>query len=523
GSGGRQGSGGGRGAGRGGGRSAYGPPGGYKSIAQRKAETSCGHCGEAGHWWRECRIRLAEETKMEQENAASSNQAAGHPGGSTRPCGRTSVRAARRVQTRTTAQEAGLERSEGQAPARLAKRKSGGVENVRGLTQRKSGDDHGTAEVPGKDDEVESPAEAKHVEEETMRTPDEGDTNSSAARTAAESAAESILAEMEEAEGSGQPASTTAATAGSSDEADRAHTAEEDHASKPRKGLTRQQLLVSGGRTVAARRRQRRTEQELATLQGILMPELRERRAEHAKVLRLIVKTLITEVNTAVDAGGKKQRQRSVQAVVAEARQVELAAMNQGRSDVKDAPQTVARKKTRRDESRATATAVAEKNKTEDEWLECMRQYALELPEELVEEGTLAEMRAARRSAAKAVKRYKIARRGYRLQRRRRMMDQVRATEAAKPVQQRRRIKRGYHYERQGHYGDVELVPDAKGKPLRTAQLRATGASSPSCLPTALLALSKAHTQEVRLDSCAQFSVAGRDLRKYGRCITRNA
>ncbi|KAE9264772.1 hypothetical protein PF008_g32035, partial [Phytophthora fragariae] len=286
--------------------------------------------------------------------------------------------------------EAGLERSEGQAPARL--------------TKRKSGDDHGTAEVPGKDNEVESPAEAKHVEEETMRTPDEGDTNSSAARTAAESAAESILAEMEEAGGSGQPASTTAATAGSSDEADRAHTAEEDHASKPRKGLTRQQLLVSGGRTVAARRRQRRTEQELATLQSILMPELRERRAERAKVLRLIVKTLIAEVNTAVDAGGKKQRQRRVQAVVAEARQVELAAMNQGRSDGKDAPQTVARKKTRRDESRATATAATEKNKTEDEWFECMRQYALELPEELVEEGTLAEMRAARRSAAKAVK-----------------------------------------------------------------------------------------------------------------------
>ncbi|KAE9157382.1 hypothetical protein PF004_g32248 [Phytophthora fragariae] len=127
------------------------------------------------------------------------------------------------------------------------------------------------------------------------------------------------------------------------------------------------------------------------------MPELRERRAERAKVLRLIVKTLIAEVNTAVDAGGKKQRQRRVQAVVAEARQVELAAMNQGRSDGKDAPQTVARKKTRRDESRATATAATEKNKTEDEWFECMRQYALELPEELVEEGTLAEMRAARR------------------------------------------------------------------------------------------------------------------------------
>ncbi|KAE8887769.1 hypothetical protein PF003_g28002 [Phytophthora fragariae] len=218
----------------------------------------------------------------------------GHPGGSTRPCSRTSARAARRVQTRTTAQEAGLKRSEGQAPSRLAKRKSGGEENVRGLTQRKSGGDHGTVEVPGKADEVESLAEVKQVEERTTRTPDEGNTNSSAARKAAES----ILAEMEEAEGSGQPASTTAATAGSSDEADRAHTAEEDH--------------------------------------------------------RLIVKTLITEVNTAVDAGGKKQRQRSVQAVVAEARQVELAAVNQGRSDVKDAPQTVARKKTRRRSPNAT-------------------------------------------------------------------------------------------------------------------------------------------------------------------------
>ncbi|KAE8981719.1 hypothetical protein PR002_g23737 [Phytophthora rubi] len=55
---------------------------------------------------------------------------------------------------RTTAQEVELERSERQAPARLAKRKSGGVENVRDPTQRKSGDDHGTAEVPGKDGEA---------------------------------------------------------------------------------------------------------------------------------------------------------------------------------------------------------------------------------------------------------------------------------------------------------------------------------------------------------------------------------
>ncbi|KAE8954116.1 hypothetical protein PR001_g32625, partial [Phytophthora rubi] len=225
---------------------------------------------------------------MEQENAASSNQAAGTTAApAAAPASGNAPRQWRRGLccrwTKGTPEgEAGLKRSEGQAPSRLAKRKSGGEENVRGLAQRKSGGDHGTVEVPGKADEVESLAEVKQVEERTTRTPDEGDTNSSAARKAAES----ILAEMEEAEGSGQPASTTAATAGSNDEADRAHTAEEDH--------------------------------------------------------RLIVKTLITEVNTAVDAGGKKQRQRSVQAVVAEARQVELAAMNQGRSDVKDAPQTVA-------------------------------------------------------------------------------------------------------------------------------------------------------------------------------------
>ncbi|OWY93762.1 hypothetical protein PHMEG_00036719 [Phytophthora megakarya] len=46
---------------------------------------------------------------------------------------------------------------------------------------------------------------------------------------------------------------------------------------------------------------------------------------------------------------------------------------------------------------------------------------------------------------------------------------------------------------------------------------------APSCLPTALLALIKKHVQEIRLDSCAQYRVAGEVLRKYGRCLTRNA
>lgn len=83
--------------------------------------------------------------------------------------------------------------------------------------------------------------------------------------------------------------------------------------------------------------------------------------------------------------------------------------------------------------------------------------------------------------------------------------------------------KKKYVYEKSGDYGDVELAAGEDGRELRVAQLRAAGAGSPSCLPTALLAFARAHTQEVRLDSCAQFSVAGVELRRYGRCITRDA
>ncbi|GMF31957.1 unnamed protein product [Phytophthora fragariaefolia] len=57
----------------------------------------------------------------------------------------------------------------------------------------------------------------------------------------------------------------------------------------------------------------------------------------------------------------------------------------------------------------------------------------------------------------------------------------------------------------------------------RVAQLRAATSGSPSCLPTALLALTKSHVQEVRLDSGAQFSIVGIELRRYCHCITRRA
>ncbi|GMF57917.1 unnamed protein product [Phytophthora fragariaefolia] len=83
--------------------------------------------------------------------------------------------------------------------------------------------------------------------------------------------------------------------------------------------------------------------------------------------------------------------------------------------------------------------------------------------------------------------------------------------------------KTKYRYEKQGNYGDLELRQVEGGTTTRVAQLQTANAGSPSCLPTVLLTFTMPHTQEVRLDSCAQFSIAGIELRRYGQCITRGA
>ncbi|KAJ8569559.1 hypothetical protein ON010_g5700 [Phytophthora cinnamomi] len=62
---------------------------------------------------------------------------------------------------------------------------------------------------------------------------------------------------------------------------------------KLRVGLRQPAVLLSGGRTPAARRRQRRTEAELAAVRGILVGELRERQQDRAKVLRVVVQRAI--------------------------------------------------------------------------------------------------------------------------------------------------------------------------------------------------------------------------------------
>ncbi|KAE9166611.1 hypothetical protein PF002_g26225 [Phytophthora fragariae] len=299
---------------------------------------------------------------------------------------------------------------------------------------------------------------------------------------------------------------------------------------KLRAGLTHPSVLLSGGGTPAARRRQRRTEAKLAAVQHILVGELRERQQERARVLRAMAQRSIGRVQQQQVA--VETRRQEVCSVIDAVKKLEVAVMqaslplqptSYGRGD-----KLVTRSQEKQPaQKQEVATSRPRADTLEAEWLACERQWLDELPVVLAEEGTLAEMRAARKRAVKAVKKYKVARRAYRLQRRRQQEEQRKAVgvelQQTKVKKRSRQKKGGYAYAMQGNYGDVELVSEDGGKTRREAQLRAAGAGEPSCLPTALLVFTRRHTQEVRLDSCAQYSVAGCELRKFGRCLTRDA
>lgn len=298
-----------------------------------------------------------------------------------------------------------------------------------------------------------------------------------------------------------------------------------DNPKMPR-GLKRKRLLPSGGKSRAARRRQRRTEQELADAQHLLVTELRFKHAERAKVLRRKVQQVIAELREVADLLQRKPNRDDARIAAAIVQQEDLEERMQPHVETED--QQSSRSKAA---ARIPATARMPDTKletiTDAGWQKQVQRYAQKAPEVLEEAGSLQEMRAKRRQAAKEAKLYRAARRARRLQQRRELLERLDAAtaagRAAREHERKRRPKRNYHYEQQGNYGDVELRTEADGKQVRVGQLRAIGSSSPSCLPTALLALSKTRTQEVRLDSCAQYSVAGENLRKFGRCITRDA
>ncbi|KAE9316377.1 hypothetical protein PF008_g19019 [Phytophthora fragariae] len=286
--------------------------------------------------------------------------------------------------------------------------------------------------------------------------------------------------------------------------------AEEEQKPSIPDGVRRQTEKMSGGRTAAARRRKRRTEGAVAAAHGVLAAEVRERREERAKVLRVVVREVIAELREQADLKQRRCDHREAQIAAAVVKKTEAARNRRTKPAVTQVP--VAK------QSAAT--------QTEEEWLVAVQRFAENAPVELPEEGTLAEMRAVWRRAMKEAKRFRAARRTHRLRQHGGRVTRVgvAAPEVAnEPKADESRRKHRYCYQQQGCYGDVELRKVGDQADVRVAQLRAAGSGSPSCLPTALLALTRTHTHEVRLDSCAQFSVAGMELRKYGRCLTRDA
>ncbi|GMF49464.1 unnamed protein product [Phytophthora fragariaefolia] len=87
------------------------------------------------------------------------------------------------------------------------------------------------------------------------------------------------------------------------------------------------------------------------------------------------------------------------------------------------------------------------------------------------------------------------------------------AARGAQVPRMKSKQREGHNYVKRSGYGDVELVMISESKPQRKSQLRAAGSWDMATLPTALLAVSKNRTLEVRLDTFAQFSIADDDLR----------
>jgi hypothetical protein len=281
----------------------------------------------------------------------------------------------------------------------------------------------------------------------------------------------------------------------------------------PPQGVQKMSWLVSGGRTKARRRRQRRAEDVLAIAKGMLTTEFREQKQERTKGLRVLMQHVIGEVQEVTHEAPMKQRRRVMQRVVAAVRTAER---QQQRTEPGE-PQSAT-------PVRATEKESQPESITEAEWKRRLKAYEQGAPKYLEEAGSLAEMRALRRAALKEPKVFRAARRVHRLQRTR-LAQEATATarQAVREEKALRKRQAGYHYVKRGGYGDIELVKGGDGKVQRKAQLHAAGKGAMTSLPTALLAVSKTRTLEVRLDTCAPFSIAGDELRQYGRCLTRSA
>ncbi|GMF42816.1 unnamed protein product [Phytophthora fragariaefolia] len=216
-----------------------------------------------------------------------------------------------------------------------------------------------------------------------------------------------------------------------------------------------------------------------------LVAELREQQAERAKVLRGEVRRVIAELRESQYLKQDRRRHREAQVAVEMVHRKEQQRREQAAADTGSEEEPVGEATTAAVTAQPPARPIAALTSAELLLLEL--QYQQQLPDRQEEKGSLAEMRAERRRVQKIPEQHK------------------------------------YQYEQQGCYKYTELRDDGSGKTLRVVQLRAATAGKPNCLPTALLGLTKTRTQEGRLDTCAQFSVAGIYIKQYGRHLKRNA
>lgn len=142
---------------------------------------------------------------------------------------------------------------------------------------------------------------------------------------------------------------------------------------RTKKQKIRAKLSLSGRRTVSERRRQRRASVNLAAVHGILVSELRERREERAKVLRVIVRKALRVLAEADGSVRRGDHVRALQVAVAAGRSVDAPTPRKKRSRTKRSGPVI--------EPPGSDETAAELE--DDEWLACVQRYMEKCPVEL--------------------------------------------------------------------------------------------------------------------------------------------
>ncbi|KAI9992953.1 hypothetical protein PInf_014895 [Phytophthora infestans] len=142
---------------------------------------------------------------------------------------------------------------------------------------------------------------------------------------------------------------------------------------------------------------------------------------------------------------------------------------------MKKAEGRAVKKRNRRTETRGKTvkTHDTEEDIANAGMLVCVQRYAEMRPKELPEEGSLVEMRAARKNVFREAKAFEGARQRKRLQSPSQQHQTDGVTYRVKVLDKKQKPAKSYVYQKQEIYGDVELVAGADDRELRVAQLRA--------------------------------------------------